>query len=84
MVEYNGATVRDYSLDSPLTSKAAMDAAYGTPKLNTADLRTTLKFQGSAPAVTQTGTPIAAIDAATTQALVNDLRAKLIALGIIS
>lgn len=47
-------------------------------------LRDALKLQGTAPAVVQTGTPAAAIDAATTQALVNDLRAKLIALGIIS
>lgn len=70
MPEYNGATVRDYSADRmPQTLP---------------ELRNSLKLQGTAPASVQTGTPVAAIDAATTQALVNDLRAKLIALGIIS
>jgi len=70
MPEYNGATVRDYSVDRmPQTLP---------------ELRSSLKLQGTAPANTQTGTPVAAIDPATTMALVNDLRAKLIALGIIS
>lgn len=44
-----------------------------------------LAFFGKAPAVVQpSATPVAATDAATTQALVNDLRSKLIALGLIS
>ena len=41
-------------------------------------------FYGTTPIAKPTGTPAAAVDAATTMALVNDLRAKLIALGLIS
>jgi hypothetical protein len=40
-------------------------------------------FFGTAPVVKPTGTPAAATDAATTQALANSLRASLIALGLI-
>ncbi|WP_427006399.1 hypothetical protein [Pseudarthrobacter sp. H2] len=43
----------------------------------------TLGFFGSAAGVKPTANPAAATDAATTQALVNDLRAKLIGLGLI-
>jgi hypothetical protein len=43
-----------------------------------------LGFYGATPVVRATGTPAAATDPATTMALVNDLRAKLIALGLIS
>lgn len=43
-----------------------------------------LAFHGATPIAKQTGTPAAATDAATTMALANDLRAKLIALGLIS
>lgn len=43
-----------------------------------------LGFYGATPVVRPTGTPAAATDPATTMALVNDLRAKLIALGLIS
>ena len=41
-------------------------------------------FYGVTPVVQPTGTPAAATDATTTQALVNDIRSKLIALGLIS
>lgn len=41
-------------------------------------------FFGTAPVARPTGTPAAATDAATTQALVNDLRSKLLALGLIA
>ncbi|YCK81421.1 right-handed parallel beta-helix repeat-containing protein [Arthrobacter sp. D3-18] len=40
-------------------------------------------FYGATPVAKPTATPVAATDAATTQALVNDLRSKLIALGLI-
>ena len=40
-------------------------------------------FYGATPVVRPTATPAAATDPATTMALVNDLRAKLIALGLI-
>lgn len=43
-----------------------------------------LGFYGKAPVVRPSGTPAAAVDAATTQALANDLRAKLLALGLIA
>jgi hypothetical protein len=43
-----------------------------------------LGFYGKAPVVQPTGTPAAATDLATTTALVNDLRAKLITLGLIA
>jgi hypothetical protein len=43
-----------------------------------------LGFYGAAPVVRPTGTPAAATDPATTMALVNSLRASLIALGLIS
>jgi hypothetical protein len=42
-----------------------------------------LAFFGSTPIERPSGTPAAAIDAVTTQALVNDLRSKLITLGLI-
>lgn len=42
-----------------------------------------LAFYGTAPRTKPTGTPFAATDAATTQALVNSLRASLISLGLI-
>jgi hypothetical protein len=42
-----------------------------------------LAFFGATPVVRPTATPAAATDPATTMALVNDLRAKLIALGLI-
>jgi hypothetical protein len=41
-------------------------------------------FLGTAPIAKQTGTPVAATDLATALTLVNDLRAKLLALGIIA
>jgi len=41
-------------------------------------------FYGAVPIVRPTATPVAAVDPATTMALVNDVRAKLIALGLIS
>ncbi|CAG2144403.1 hypothetical protein LMG31506_02998 [Cupriavidus yeoncheonensis] len=41
-------------------------------------------FYGATPIVRPTGTPAAATDAATTQSLVNSLRASLIALGLVS
>lgn len=41
-------------------------------------------FYGATAVARPSGTPAAAIDAATTQALVNDLRAKLITLGLIT
>jgi hypothetical protein len=72
MVSWNGATEQDYAPFAPVGN------------ISFPDLRTKHGFQGSGPFVPQTGTPVAATDAATTQALVNDLRAKLIALGIIS
>lgn len=40
-------------------------------------------FYGKAPIVRPTGTPANATDLATAQTLVNDLKAKLIALGLI-
>ena len=40
-------------------------------------------FYGSTPIIRPTGTPAAATDAATTQALVNSIRSSLIALGLI-
>jgi hypothetical protein len=43
-----------------------------------------LAFYGAAPVVRPTATPAAAVDPATTMALVNDLRAKLITLGLIA
>ena len=43
-----------------------------------------LGFYGAPPVVRPTATPAAATDPATTMALVNDLRAKLIALGLIN
>jgi hypothetical protein len=43
-----------------------------------------LGFLGATPILRQSGTPAAATDAATTQTLVNDLRAKLIAIGLIA
>jgi hypothetical protein len=43
-----------------------------------------LGFYGATPVVRPTGTPAAATDPATTMALVNSLRASLIALGLIS
>jgi hypothetical protein len=43
-----------------------------------------LGFYGATPVVRPTGTPAAASDPATTMALVNSLRASLIALGLIS
>lgn len=42
-----------------------------------------MAFWGATPIVRPAGTPAAATDAATTQALANDLRTKLIALGLI-
>jgi len=41
-------------------------------------------FHGTAPIAKQTGTPAAATDLATALTLINDLRAKLLALGIIA
>ena len=41
-------------------------------------------FWGSTPIVRPTGTPAAATDLASTQALANDLRNKLISMGLIS
>lgn len=43
-----------------------------------------LSFYGAVPVVQPSGTPAAASDAATTQALVNDIRSKLITLGLIA
>lgn len=43
-----------------------------------------LAFYGKTPVIQPSGTPAAATDAATTQALVNDLRTKLIALGLVA
>jgi hypothetical protein len=43
-----------------------------------------LGFFGKAPVVQPAATPVAAVDPATTMALVNDLRAKLITLGLIA
>jgi hypothetical protein len=43
-----------------------------------------LAFYGATPVVQPAATPAAATDATTTQTLVNDLRAKLIALGLIA
>jgi len=42
-----------------------------------------LGFYGTTPIAKQTGTPAAATDLATALALVNDLRAKLLAVGIV-
>jgi hypothetical protein len=72
MTSWNGATEEDYSKYAPVSN------------MTYPALRTRHGFQGNEPFVAQTGTPAAATDAATTQALVNDLRAKLLALGIIS
>lgn len=41
-------------------------------------------FWNAVPVVQPTGTPVAAVDPATTMALVNDLRTKLLALGLIA
>lgn len=43
-----------------------------------------MSFFGATPVLKQTGTAAAATDAATTQTLVNDLRTKLLALGLVS
>jgi len=43
-----------------------------------------MAFYGATPIIRPTGTPAAATDAATTQALVNSLRSSLISLGLIS
>jgi hypothetical protein len=72
MTSWNGATEEDYSKYAPVGN------------LSYEALRTKNGLQGTGPFVAQTATPAAATDAATTQALVNDLRTKLIALGIVS
>lgn len=43
-----------------------------------------LGFWGATPVVQPSGTPVAATDAATTQALVNSLRASLVSMGIVA
>lgn len=61
--------------------------AFGTgsgTRIGTVSTTHKLAFWGATPIVRPTGTPAAATDAATTQALVNDIRTKLIALGLIS
>lgn len=58
------------------------DATTGFKICDTASQK--LGFYGAAPVIRPTATPAAATDAATTQTLVNDLRAKLIALGLIA
>lgn len=57
----------------------------GTIESQVGDINTAkVGFFGTAPITRPSGTPAAATDAATTQTLVNDLRTKLLALGLIA
>ena len=75
----------DFQLEAFSDAGASLGAAF-TVVRSTQGFRhenKPLGFYGTAPIAKQTGTPAAATDLTTTQALVNDLRAKLVALGLI-
>jgi parallel beta-helix repeat protein len=63
-----------YAMNVAALGKEAVSITGGTRRLG---------FYGTAAIAKPTATPAAATDAATTQALVNDLRAKLVALGLV-
>jgi len=80
----NGPTVLGI-LPSHVQTGDGVVMSFGTVTGTKIGTATTQKFAfwGAAPIVRPTATPAAAVDPATTMALVNDLRAKLIALGLI-
>lgn len=93
---YTGNT--SFTINDTSTTWIAISKTAGVPPYNAIHLRPnnilalavgysstnpTLGFYGTTPITRPTGTPAAATDATTTQALVNDIRAKLLALGLI-
>ncbi len=80
---YSGVTNFQGAGTVTSTAAATVDAATWTTALSFS-FQGHLGFFGTSPVARPTGTPVAAIDATTTQALVNSLRASLIALGLVA